>query len=248
VKFLRASSDQLHRFQTIKENTAEESGIRNLALTIGIIVFSLGAGGLTMVIGYYSVFLILGSILMSVGAGLLYILHPDSGPGYWIGYQVVFAAGVGMSLEQCNIAVQTVLPDEQIPSGASLIIFARSLAGSIGSAIGQNVYQKSLRERISGLIPPGESFGSSGATDFVGSIKGAIGNDPERLQKIYQAINDSLTQVFMVAMILVCLTLPFAFTIEWKSVKKEKRAAEDAKEKSKSKKKPEEKNDSESPV
>lgn len=232
---LRAVTYKHCRFQSIKGNTAEESGIRNLALTIGIIVFSLGAGGLTMVIGYYSIFLVLGSILMSIGAGLLYTLQPDSGPGYWIGYQVIFAAGVGMSLEQCNIAVQTVLPDEQIPNGASLIIFARSLAGSIGSAIGQNVYQKTLRTRLAGLVPTNALSSSSGATDFIGSIQNTIGNDPQRLDEVIQVVNDALTRVFMVALILVCLTLPFALVIEWKSVKKEKRAAENAKEQKKSK-------------
>lgn len=52
-------------------------------MTIGVIVFALGAGGVTMLIGYYSVFLVLGTICMTVGAGLLMTLVPGSGVGQW---------------------------------------------------------------------------------------------------------------------------------------------------------------------
>lgn len=36
-----------------------------------------------MVIGYYSIFLVLGSVLMALGAGLLMTFEADSGAGYW---------------------------------------------------------------------------------------------------------------------------------------------------------------------
>ncbi|KAK4989977.1 hypothetical protein LTR50_002888 [Elasticomyces elasticus] len=216
-------------FQTIKGNSAEESGIHNIPLTIGIIVFSLGAGGLTMLIGYYSVFLLLGALLMSLGAGLLMTLKTDSGLRLWLGYQVIFAAGVGMSLEQCNLVVQAVLPDKKIPAGVSLIIFTRTLAGSIGSAIGQNVYQDNLTKQLAGIIPTSDLF--SGATNLVKSIQRYIGDDPVLFQEVLGRINYSLMRVFTVALILACLTFPASLMIEWKSVKKEKRKNEDAKEK-----------------
>jgi hypothetical protein len=61
-----------------------------------------------------------------------------------ISYQVIFVAGVGMSLEQCNITIQTVLGDDQIAAGSSLVVFARSLAGSISIAVAQKVFQQDL--------------------------------------------------------------------------------------------------------
>lgn len=137
-----------------------------------------------------------------------------------------------MSLEQCNIVVQVVLPDEQIPAGVSLVIFARSLAGSIGSAIGQNVYQDNLTKQLAGIIPTSDLSESSGATNLIGSIQKVIGDDPALFNEVLGRINYSLTRVFMVALILTCLTFPAGLIIEWKSVKKEKRKNEDAKEKS----------------
>ena len=67
----------------MRENDAEESGIRSLPLTIGIIVFSIAAGGGTMLIGYYTIFLLLGTVFLAVGAGTLMLLRPDSGPAEW---------------------------------------------------------------------------------------------------------------------------------------------------------------------
>lgn len=136
-----------------------------------------------------------------------------------------------MSLEQCNIAIQTVLPDDKVATGASLVVFARSLAGSIGSAIGQNVYQQSLSRKLSDILPASALTGS-GATTLLSSIQRAIGDDDAVYEDALGRVNDSLTRVFMVALILSCLTLPAGLVIEWKSVKKEKREAEDAKEKS----------------
>lgn len=135
-----------------------------------------------------------------------------------------------MSLEQCNIAVQTVLPDSQIPAGASLVVFARSLAGSIGSALGQNIYQDNLSTQLAGILPA-SALSASGATTLLSTIRDVIGEDNEALyQDALRGINFSLTRVFMVATVLCCLTLPPALVIEWKSVKTEKRGSEDARE------------------
>lgn len=56
-----------------------------------------------------------------------------------IGYQIIIAAGCGMSIEQCNIAAQAALSARLIPAGTSVIIFIRALGSSVGSALGQTV-------------------------------------------------------------------------------------------------------------
>ena len=135
-----------------------------------------------------------------------------------------------MSLEQCNIAVQTVLPDEQIPAGTSLAIFARSLASALGLAIGSNVFQQALVTQLKGIVPPA-MLKDTGATDLVATILKIVGDDPASRADAFRRINKALSQAFLVALITAALTLPFAFIIEWKSVKKAKREKEDLKEK-----------------
>lgn len=177
-----------------------------------------------MAVGYYTPFLILGSILMSVGAGLLYTLKPDTDTGKWIGYQILMAAGVGMTLEQCNIAIQTVLPQEQITAGTSLVILLRSLAGSLSVAICQNVFEQKLRKNLAGILPDVDVsvMSGSGATTLVANAQAALGDNQEDVEKVLGLYNEALVQTFLVALILAALTFPAALIVEWKSVKKEK--------------------------
>ena len=76
-------ADTPPRFQAIRQNNAEESGIRQLPLILGVVVSSLAAGGGVYLIGHYVPFLILGTVLSSIGCALLMLLKPDAGAGEW---------------------------------------------------------------------------------------------------------------------------------------------------------------------
>lgn len=71
------------RFQAIRSDTAEQSGIHTLAIVLSLVVSSLVAGGAVAAIGYYVPFLVLGSVCMAVGAALLMLLRPRSSTGEW---------------------------------------------------------------------------------------------------------------------------------------------------------------------
>lgn len=58
-------------FQAIKGVSAVESGIRNLPLILGLVMVSIIAGVAITLLGYYTPFMILSSLLMATGAGLL---------------------------------------------------------------------------------------------------------------------------------------------------------------------------------
>jgi len=48
------------------------------------------SGGLISAPGYYTPFMILGTVLMTVGGGLLTTLHIETTKAQWIGYPVLF--------------------------------------------------------------------------------------------------------------------------------------------------------------
>lgn len=76
-------------FQAIKGATAVQSGIRNLPMLMGVVVFSIVGGILVTMLGHYVPFVIASTVLASIGAGLLTTLKVDTGHAQWIGYQVV---------------------------------------------------------------------------------------------------------------------------------------------------------------
>jgi hypothetical protein len=97
----------------------------SLPFILGMVIFSIVAGGLVTVIGYYTPFMYIAAIAMPIGAGLLSTLKPDSGSAKWIGYQIIFGLGIGCGFQQPLIAAQAALPLEDIPVGTAIMMFSQ---------------------------------------------------------------------------------------------------------------------------
>lgn len=63
----------------------------------------------------------------------------------------------------------------------------------------------------------------SGATNLITNVQNAVGGDQAIVKIVLSVYNDAVVKVFLVALILSAMTLPFALLVEWKSVKKEKK-------------------------
>ena len=75
-----------------------KSGIMNLPMLISFVISSVIAGGLTTGFGYYTHWIYLSAILMSIGAGLLTTFDVHTGSPKWIGYQVLYGLGFGLGM------------------------------------------------------------------------------------------------------------------------------------------------------
>lgn len=67
-----------------------DSGIRLLPITLSMVVASVSNGIFVSKIGYYAPTMVVGTVIMSIGAGLLTTLQLDTGTGKWIGYQIIY--------------------------------------------------------------------------------------------------------------------------------------------------------------
>ena len=103
-------------FQAIKGVSAVESGIRNIPMILGLVVVSIISGIIITVLGYYTPWMIVSSLLMATGAGLLSTFNVGTGHAKWIGYQAIYGFGVGAGMQQGVIAAQTVCTLEDIPT------------------------------------------------------------------------------------------------------------------------------------
>jgi hypothetical protein len=190
----------------------------NLPLILSLVTASLLAGGSVTALGYYTPFMIAGSILMAIGGGLISTFRTNTGHSMWIGYQVVFGFGVGMGMQQPLMAVQAVLDITDVPIGTSIIVFAQTLGAALFISVGQNVLTNRL---VSGLLEAVPSLDPSivlqtGAT----SLKAAI--DPQYLSGVLFAYNRALDQTFYVITAMACLSIIGALGTEWRSIKEKK--------------------------
>ncbi|AEO57279.1 hypothetical protein MYCTH_2303238 [Thermothelomyces thermophilus ATCC 42464] len=202
-------------FQAVRGVSPVDSGIRLLPIMLATVVGSILGGFLNARVGYYAPLAIVGTCVMAVGAGLLTTLQVDTGPGGWIGYQVLFGLGMGGCFQAPNLAVQAALPQADVPVGLALMTFGSSVASAIFVSVGQNVLTNQLVRRLSGL--PGFDVGlvtSGGATALLDALP-ARSRGPALV-----AYNEALREVFRVGLILACLTIFGTATMEWLSVKK----------------------------
>ncbi|KXX72948.1 putative HC-toxin efflux carrier TOXA [Madurella mycetomatis] len=203
-------------FQAVKDASAVGSGIMNLPALVGVVLASVAAGAAVTVWGYYAPFMIACSVVASVGYGLTTTFHPDTGSAAWIGYQIILGVGIGVGFQQPLIAVQTVLDIEDVPTGASVIVFLQTLGGALFVAVSQNVFANKLVEYVAAYVPaiPDPSFvlglGATGVQEAV---------DPAFLPGVTLAFNDALTQTFIVFTALSAVSILGAVFVEWHSVK-----------------------------
>jgi hypothetical protein len=187
----------------------------NLPAILGLVIISMLAGGAVTALGYYTPFMLVSSVLMAIGAGLLSSLDVDSGSPKWIGYQFIFGAGVGFGMQQTLVAVQTVLPADDIAIGTAIMMFTQTLGGALFISVGQNVFTNQLIKNLANAVPDLDAnlVLRTGATE----LKNAI---PEQfIGGVLQAYNTTLNQTFYVSVACGAMSLIGAVFVEWKSMK-----------------------------
>ncbi|KAK3196968.1 hypothetical protein GRF29_1536g165079 [Pseudopithomyces chartarum] len=202
-------------FQSIKGVSATKSGIMNLPAILGLVVISMIAGGAVTAIGYYTPFMLVSSVLMSIGAGLLSTFETDTPSSKWIGYQFIFGAGVGFGMQQMLVAVQTALPKKDIPIGTAIIMFSQTLGGALFISVGQNVFTNSLLTNLKAVVPdlnPAIVL-AVGATEIKNQIEERF------IDGVLVAYNSALTQTFYVSVATASMSIFGAAFVQWKSMK-----------------------------
>lgn len=202
-------------FQAVKGVTAYQSGIRNIPVLIAVVIGTILSGGLITKIGYYTPFMLASTVLTSIGAGLLTTFALDTGSPKWIGYQVICGFGIGLGLQLPLVAIQTVLDESEIPSATALIIFMQLFGAAIFVSVGESVLTNKLVSYISRVIPDVDAaaVASTGATSL-GTVIPA-----QYLHGVLEVYNYALTQIFVLVLVMACLTVIGSAAMEWRSVK-----------------------------
>jgi MFS family permease len=202
-------------FQAIKGVSAVSSGVHLLPMIIPIVIASIMTGQLVSRIGYYTPFMIFGVCLAAIGSGLLTTLETNTTAGLWIGFQILYGFGLGSCSQAPNMAAQTVLKREDVSVGASLMFFGQTLFGAVFVSVGQNVLDNQLANRLAGIpgVTP-QLIQNIGATDLLNLI-------PAKYHaEALKAHNDSLRVCFQIALIMACLSILGAVSMEWRTVRK----------------------------
>lgn len=230
-------------FQAVKGTSAFEAGIRFIPSVLAIVVASILGGQFTSRIGYYVPAMLITPVIVSIGTGLLTTLNEDSGHAEWIGYQVLFGFGLGLGMQVSGLAAQAVLAREDVSIGTAIMMFSQQLGGAVFVSVGQNVFINALVKGLAGV--PGLSamtIVNTGATDLQKVVP------PQYLPEVLSKYNHALTRTFVIATGMVAASIIGSFAMEWKNIKKGKKPANAAAEKTPEEKAGEKSEKKEAPV
>ncbi|KAM5347709.1 hypothetical protein ACJ41O_007533 [Fusarium nematophilum] len=202
-------------FQAVQGASAISSGVRNLPMLLGVVLFAIIAGAAVTVWGYYTPFMVVGAVFMAVGYGLISTFEPDTSSAQWIGYQLLAGIGVGVGMQQPLIAVQVVCEMTDIPTGTAMIVFAQTLGGALFVTAGHSVFVNSLVDRVREYVPDLDPrvVLETGATNIREVIRA------EWVDGVVLAYNDAFTVASLVSAATASATIIGGVLTEWKSVR-----------------------------
>ncbi|KAF4911231.1 Efflux pump apf11 [Colletotrichum fructicola] len=196
-------------FQAIQGVSARESGVRLLPMVLALIFSGVSAGIGASIVGYLPPFMIAGTIFASIGAGMLYTFQPDIESAKWIGYQILFGLGTGAGVQQSIVGVQVALDPSDVPYGTSAIILVNTVGGSIFISVAQNIFITRI-ERLTQLIP---SVDRDTLLNRFGFLRESL--TPEQLTIALREYNSGIKNIFLLVIILACLSTFGWVLIKW---------------------------------
>ncbi|KAI1616419.1 putative aflatoxin efflux pump [Exophiala viscosa] len=204
-------------FQAAQGKSAEQAGIRTIALVISFVLFGIVGAVFTEKVGYYVPPMLLAAPLTAVGAGMLSNLTPSAGANHWLGYQVLYGFGIGAGFQTSTMAPQKVLPRADVPLGMALTFFMQQLGGAVFIAVGQNIFSNQLVDSLSGIAGlDTQVIINTGATALRHIVPAS------ELKTVIDAYSYALTRVFILAAALGAAMIIPALAVEWKSIKTKK--------------------------
>lgn len=206
-------------FQGVKGASALDTGVMLLPAILGLIGGVIIGSSLVTWIGYYTPLAVACGILAPVAGGLLTTLRHDTPQPVWIGYLVFVGVACGLGFQQPQIAVQTVLDDQDVPAGTALIFFSQSIAMAIFISLGNSIFLNSLIARLKVTAPAvsSKTLLAHGATTLMTAV-------PEKLRDaVLRAYNDAICSVFYAALAMCGLVAFLAWGMEFRSIKPSKK-------------------------
>lgn len=202
-------------YQTVRGFSPAQSGYMMLPVLIGATIGAVTHGAGTSWLGYYAPFMLFTSIILPISTGLITSVAVDTSVVKLIMYTGLsgFAYGIGFSGPQN--AVQTVLPQEDIPLGLSAMLFAQSFGPSVAIVVAQAIFTSRLSVNLEGIAPGLNrmALAEKGLIELISEVPASD------VEKVILQIHRSIVPTWYLVVALACLTIFGSATIEWRSVK-----------------------------
>jgi EmrB/QacA subfamily drug resistance transporter len=204
-------------FQSILEATPEKSGIDLLASVIPMVPFAIIGGILITVTGKYKPFLIIGFIPMAVGMGLFTMLNDKTTTVIWVVFQVILAAGSGLSLIATLPAILASLPESDVATATATWAFLRSFGSIWGVSIPSAVFNTrftNLAYRITNQELREHLYNGGAYQLATKRFMQSLNYDPVLKAEVVSVYVDSLKLVWQVGIAFAAIGVPISLFLK----------------------------------
>lgn len=202
-------------FQVVQGADAWMSGVSLLPLILTNVIASIGIGYLLKLTRYIKPYSLVAAVLGPLGCGILALLKVHSPSSQKIG--LLIPVGISMGFQFQTRIFEAQLKAPKSPGGLIMTMcfmnFIRTLGGTLGAEVCQTVFNTSFKSLVNSLINKGslKNVTISEATQFI-SFPSTIKNLPQDEQElIYEAVMQSLKNVFYACTISAGICLIFSF-------------------------------------
>lgn len=196
-------------FQSVLGTNAVMSGVRSLAYGIPGSIAIIITGAFISSKGHYVPFMWLGTSIFVAGCTLLRTLDINSSTAQWICYQVISGFGLGLAEQVPFIAVQVVLPDDDMPTACALVVFSRCFGGAVGLSIASNLFSGALLPKLAqtqGI--DASTIIDAGASDLAGAVPAPV------LPMVREAFSYAIARTFILPIVVAGISLILSFGMQ----------------------------------
>ncbi|KUI71222.1 Putative HC-toxin efflux carrier TOXA [Cytospora mali] len=181
-------------FQGVLGSSPTQSGINYFPTVIADVLAAFIGSGIVMKLGWWNPFLLFAEAMVCLGGGLLSTIYPDITGAHWVGYQIFGGIGYSLASNLSHLAMQSSLPQDLVPIGASTLLAIISTSCAIFMAIGQVIFQTRLETNLGKVVPESivNKVINAGATDISSIVSAA------ELPSVVQQYSKSITEVFYI--------------------------------------------------
>jgi EmrB/QacA subfamily drug resistance transporter len=179
-------------FQLARGATPTESGLMTIPMIVGQMGASIVIGQLVSRFGKWKGWMLVGSVLTTIGVSLMATLRYDTPFPLVAVYMFVLGAGLGMVMQNLTLIVQNDTPPTQLGAASSNVNFFRTIAGTIGVTVMGSMLSNSVttyvKDGLTGFTPTNE--------DEVAALKHLASGDVPKVSELPHAIRSIVESAY----------------------------------------------------
>lgn len=144
--------------QVVTDVNATRSGLLLMPMMLGMLVTSVSAGQVLTRTGRYKPVPIFGAVVLTLGVWLMSTLSSETSTLTAMAFLFTMGCGIGAIMQVLLVAVQNIVPHDDLGAATSASNFFRSLGQTFGSAVMGVMFTARLDHYLPRLVPSGDQL------------------------------------------------------------------------------------------